>query len=369
MNFKIDSQPSLEPSLQTLDDAAVALDVHPLFSSNAVNTETSLDLTEAVTLNFKTVPTLYLEPRMLMVDDDASFLDAIGDLLCDMMSVETSLDPRHVIEQLKNNQTLQRLVQDCIEASEDSSDHTDVIYLNYKNLAQKLYAYYLSNDFISVVCIDYRMPAMNGLDVARELKGLILSRILLTADIEVNKLLSAYDEGIITKLIRKTEDDLECVIEDTVNKEHFNIINDLNTSLFGSFINHSAYAALFSYPAFIRSYQSILFREKIVFSCVYESGGSLIMLCRDGTSYLFNIYSDTEIQHYLFQSEAYEKNITSTIKEKVERFELIVDYKTNDAHQGLGDLSKTPLTASFSKYTVNDITYFVVFRKNEAGQR
>ena len=363
MNVKTKPELCLESFVEKGNNTNLLNDSTTSSLINTFNANRNVDSPINGDVNFRTVPTLYLEPRMLMVDDDSDFLDAIGALLCDMMSIETSLDPLDVIEQLRNNQTLQRLVQDCILPSEDSSDHTDVIYLNYKNLAQKLYAYYLSNEFISVVCIDYRMPTMNGLDVARELKGMILSRILLTADIEMQPLLSAYEEGIITKLIRKTEDDLECVIEDAVAKQHIHIIQDLNQSLFGSFINHSAYATLFSHLPFISMYQSLLNREKIVFSCVYEAGGSLILLCRDGTSFLLNVYSENELCHSLFPSEAYETSLSSQHKEKIERFECIVDYKTNNHQRWFDDLAHVSQVDSFSAYTVKNNTYYVIFKK------
>lgn len=328
-------------------------------------------------MNFKSVPTLYLEPRVVMLDDDEDFLDAVGDLLCNVINVESCQNPVELVHRLQQDRVLQRSVEACVEYSDDSSDKTGIIQLNYKNLAQKLYAYHLSNEFISVVCIDYMMPTMNGLDVARALKDLTLSRVLVTANIKTDDLIAAFNEGIITRIIdkarifpeNKSEDEpeigLEDEIEEVVREQHFKVIQAINADLFGSFAKSSEYTSLFAHIPFIAFYESFLQSNSIVFSCVYEPGGSMIMMCRDGTSYFINIYSEAEIKCSLFPTDAYETQISPLNRKKVERFERIVDYKTNNDQNRLNDLAGLLVTDLFTTYDIQGKKYYVVFRRAE----
>lgn len=320
-------------------------------------------------MNFNTVPTLYLEPRILFLDDSRLFLDSVGNLLCDVLNVETSQNPIEVINRLKSDLSLSRRVKECIEYSDESSSKTAIINLDYKKLAKMLYHYYLANEYVSVVCIDYRMPLMSGLEVARQLKDLPLSRILLTGDIEKDTLIDAFDEGIITKVIHKTAPDLLEMIEEVTRSQHTKSIQALNANLFKAFSDYSHYKDLFSHTLFVSFYESILRQKQMAFSCVYEVGGSMLIVDRDGSLYVMNIYSESEIRYDLFHSEAYDTQISPDQKKNVEAFTSLIDYKTCGEQNRLNDLTNAPITDQFETYILANETYYVCFRPFDAYEK
>ena len=148
-----------------------------------------------------------------------------------------------------------------------------------------------------------------------------------------------------------------------MNEQHTSVIQNLNSDLFGRFNRLTGYGTLFSDDAFIAYYEHIRIGKNIVFSCVYETGGSMIMRDRDGQTYLFNIYSAHEIRSILFESAEFEGTISDVNKERCLAFSLIVDYKNKREGCLFDTFLSDKLTDAFHTLTVNGESYYITLKK------
>lgn len=67
---------------------------------------------------------------------------------------------------------------------------------------------------ISVVVVDFSMPGMDGIEFCRRLENTAIKKILLTGRADENTAISAFNEGIIDRFVRKND----AQVVDTINR-------------------------------------------------------------------------------------------------------------------------------------------------------
>ncbi len=315
-------------------------------------------------MRFETVPSVYLEPRILMLGNDVLFQDSVASVLCDVFNLEFFQHEDELFHQIEKDKKIEDILSTCHVQSEDSSDQVSIVHLNYHKLAEKLYAYHRANEFVSTVFMDYMVPKTNGLSIAMKLRTLPISRILLNDGVDNTDVIHALESNIIHKVVHKNDENIVNAIEEVVHQQHANVIQKLNIDLFGRFNQRNPYGKLFSDEAFIAYYEQTLVRKKIVFACVYEAGGSMVMIDRTGSTYLFNIYSSNEIKNVLFESVEFSHSISDVNKKLCREFKLLADYKKNKEGALLDALLSQTLTDTFHSVSVNEETYYITVQKS-----
>jgi hypothetical protein len=114
---------------------------------------------------------------------------------------------------------------------------------------------------------------------------------------------------------------------------------------------------------FIRFFERTLIQKSIAFSCVYGPCGSLFMQSKESKKYVLNIYSETEINNILFCSQEYEQNITIDLKQQLETYIKIIDYKNPTKGMSLDLVNKITLRSDFDIFYNDGERYFVVLTR------
>ena len=142
---------------------------------------------------------------IVWVDDDALFLKAISRSLSKKYILKTFSNPTESLNFFKNYTPLlssMQFLRGCVENEDyETAEHMPVD-LNSAALSG-IRRHPERNNEISVIVVDYNMPGMNGLDLCREIKNLPMKKILLTGEAEYAQAVSAFNEGIIDKFIKK----------------------------------------------------------------------------------------------------------------------------------------------------------------------
>ena len=190
-----------------------------------------------------------------------------------------------------------------------------------------------------------------------------LCKVLLTSNLENKNIISAFNDKIIQQYIPKIVDNLTDEMIKIVNINHVDVVYKLNEVFFEGFCKTSPYNILFSDKKFIKLYENMLIENSIKFACVYESNGSMILINKNKDVFLFNIYSQNEINNLLFESIEFESNISEYNKNLCKKFELIVDYKEYMKNNNFSTISSYKLTDEFDSVSVGEETYYCVLQK------
>jgi len=146
----------------------------------------------------------------LVVDDDTMFLDSFAHRYGDTMLCLTEANPQHAIDRLKalaaSLAASDSSVYNQISAvpdgiAEDGETLFRVETSSIVQIARSLERFAQ----ISIVIVDYSMPAMTGLEFCRSIKGLPIKKILLTGKADDSTAVAAFNEGLIDLFMVKQD--------------------------------------------------------------------------------------------------------------------------------------------------------------------
>lgn len=147
---------------------------------------------------------------IVWVDDDSLFLRAITRSVCNGNEARKFNDAFACLAFFENYQPVlssSMFLRGCLESEDyDSSEHMPVD-LNAEAFAT-LRHHEKRMDDVSVMVVDYNMPNIKGLELCRRLKDVPIKKILLTGEVNHAEAVSAFNEGLIDRFIRKDDPDL-----------------------------------------------------------------------------------------------------------------------------------------------------------------
>lgn len=145
-----------------------------------------------------TVPALY-PTTSVIVDDDGRFLSALAKALSPTLPLRLFTNPAAAVTYLNQEGAHQPFTQSWGEAVPSLSQVT----LSLKEIAEESRSDGRFAEVSSVV-VDYAMPAMNGLDMLRQLERPPHARILLTGQASNAIAVDAFNQQLISGYIEKS---------------------------------------------------------------------------------------------------------------------------------------------------------------------
>lgn len=312
-------------------------------------------------MNLSSVPSFYFSPFVALVDDDVLFIETLHDVLSQFFDVISFENASSFLDFVKEKD-FYYIIQSTREMNEeDFTDHISIINLNYLHLAKCLENEFLKKSFLSVGFFDYMMPEMTGLECIQNMKDNYLYKILLTSVLEEKDIIHAFNDQNIQYYLSKTRDNICSEMHELILKNHFIVLDNLNKIFFGDSYTLNTYNKIYKDKDFVNFYNCFIDKNNIKFSCVYESGGSMIMYDHQNQKRYMNIYSKDEIESILFESPGFEYSISDINKIRCKNFDLIVNYKNDATGDQIGNFLTPKLTDNFFKLIIEDIPYYIVF--------
>jgi CheY-like chemotaxis protein len=171
----------------------------------------------------------------------------------------------------------------------EASSAFHVVNLNLEQIHREVHNEHRFEQ-VSVVVVDYDMPELNGLEFCRNIKNPAIKKILLTGKADEQIAVSAFNDRIIDRFIRKQDADVMNLLDRTITElqhEYFNQIEHMlsNALAVGShlFLFDELFAAQF---------EKIRIELGIVehyLSCMPEG---ILMLDMYGTAYLLVVQTE-----------------------------------------------------------------------------
>lgn len=153
----------------------------------------------------------YFHPTTcLVVDDDTLFLESFAHRYGAAMLCATESNPKTAIQRLRAQTRMTASSVPSVHSpiaalpeglSEDGEALFRVETSSILQIARRLERF----SHLSVIIIDYAMPAMSGLDVCRSIKDLPVKKILLTGMAGDSTAVDAFNEGLIDFFLVKQD--------------------------------------------------------------------------------------------------------------------------------------------------------------------
>ena len=312
-------------------------------------------------MDFLTIPSFYFHPKVVLVDDDVCLLETMGTSLSQFFDVISFESPTQFLNSIQQRKRILDIVDYTRELNENSSNKLSIVNLNYQLLVEHLQSAFLNKVFVSVGFFDYFMPEMTGIECIRHMNDSFMYKVLLTSSLDNKDVIVAFNEKCIQHYIPKTCDDLIDKMRTIILKNHLTVVEGLNKIFFGDFYKTSPYVELYSHEKFINLYKHIMMTNNIQFSCVYESGGSMVMYDQNFNKRLLNIYKADEIKNVLFESHGFNMSVSDFNKKLCKNFKLLVNYKNDVTGNAIGSFLSNTLTDTFDTLTLENETYYITF--------
>jgi CheY-like chemotaxis protein len=152
----------------------------------------------------------YHPTTCLVVDDDKRFLESFSHRFGDTLLCAVQSNPGLAIDSLRSQAatliTHASSTHSPLAALPDGLDEDGETLFRFETSSIVRIACRLERfSLVSVVIVDYAMPAMTGIDFCRHIKGLPVKKILLTGKAGDATAVSAFNEGLIDLYLVKQD--------------------------------------------------------------------------------------------------------------------------------------------------------------------
>lgn len=164
------------------------------------------------------LPAFYHPTTIIGIDDDSLFLGAVAQLFSSQYLFKAFNHPEKFLsffEHYKAPLEGFSFLRSCEHDEYCTSKHS-LVDFNVSDLCS-LQNFSERMQEISVIIVDYTMPGMNGIELCRKLNKFPCKKILLTGNADDQAAISAFNENIIDRFIRKDSPDVAENIRDYVD--------------------------------------------------------------------------------------------------------------------------------------------------------
>lgn len=260
------------------------------------------------------IMSFYHPTKVVFLDDNQAFLDAIALEFYENENIHLFTNTDSAMKLCKNsNESILKCAS--MEEEDDNIDLNSNSITTTFNLANMIYEPARFNN-VSVLVIDYSMPAMNGIEFCKKINNRHIYKILLTAEADSDIAINAFNDGIIDKFILKTHtnlfEQLKIYINELTNKYFVNYSRE--------YLNYGggSLKSLLTNDSFINLFNSIIIKNEAIEYYLIDRLGSFLFLTRSGKSIWLLISDQVKIdsQVDLLTDYCFPDNMIKKIKDK-----------------------------------------------------
>jgi CheY-like chemotaxis protein len=264
------------------------------------------------------VPCLKFPTTLIIVDDNPEFLNNIELILGGEYPYKSFSSAKEALAFIKKQDiALQELIDKYLSVNvEDVELSSPTAKLNIPNIHHVLYN---SDRFSlsSVVVTDFAMPDMNGIELCEHLKNSLIKTIMLTGEAGYDLAVSGFNEGLLDQFVLKSESDFFDKIKQFVVNLETKLFEEISKSLL-KIISGKLERSIFSDPAFIKLFESLVKKHEIIEYYLLDSSGSYLMLNGVGQVFWLIVKNekDMNILYEVAEEETKDKVLINAIKNK-----------------------------------------------------
>lgn len=282
----------------------------------------------------------FFPTTVVLVDDDVSFLTCLSDALSGVdITCKTFSDPEKALDFINDVSSTNRLdYSDLIRDGEESTSDWKSILLNISGMHREIYS---SDRFmkISVLVSDYSLPRMNGAELCSRVSDKNIQRVLLTGVVDDRKAIEAFNNGYITRFIKKDSDNFTAMFADTVKRSIYQYFKPY-TNYISKHISTIEATHLMD-PIFADFFFKLYRQNDYIEDYMLDECGSYLFLDEDGNASMLSVVTENEICRLIeigIQSEDIETDVLNKLQSR--KYMLV-------SHNRMGTL---PPISEWSRY-------------------
>lgn len=264
------------------------------------------------------IPCLKFPTTLVIVDDNPNFLNNLELILGGAYPYKSFSSAKEALAFIKKQDTaLQELIDHYLSVNiEDVELSSSTASLNVTNIHHILY----NQDRFSlstVVVTDFAMPDMDGIELCEHLNNSFIKKIMLTGEAGYDLAVSGFNKGLLDQFVLKSEPDFFDKIKQSAVHLETKLFEGISKSLV-EVISGKLERSIFSDPAFIKIFESLVKKHEIVEYYLLDSSGSYLML--NGAGQIFWLIvkneNDMDILLEVASEETKDNKLINAIKNK-----------------------------------------------------
>lgn len=276
------------------------------------------------------IPVCCFPGTVLLIDDNRKYLSRLVlELETNQFSPKLFDNPQQALQFAQNYQ-FDPFISRCLHQEEETSiDHRN-IDVDIRSIVKEAENPQRFQQ-VTVMVTDYAMPQLNGLDLCRQLKGYPFKKLLLTGEADENKAVSAFNEGIIDKFIRKDDPHFSETFNAAIEQLQKKYFLELSQFVLESLTKGPKSLAVkwLADPVFIGFFDQLRKKKNITEYYLTDAEGSFLCLDGRGRPSWFVIKSDQELEN-LYKHAEIEEAPADVIKALKDRKSLPYFYTDED---------------------------------------
>lgn len=256
-------------------------------------------------MNVTKLPVCYYPTTTILIDDNENFLTQMSNFLktknfpCAYYS-----DPKKALNYINQEYQNDPFASRCLMQDHDRNIDSFTLTFDYRKVHHEIYNPHRFRQ-VSVVVVDYAMPAQDGLTVCRQIEDQLCTKLLLTGEVGSNFAVKAFNDGAINKFIQKGATDLpdifvEC-LQDLQHKYFINLTEAILTKVKADLFKQTPLCL--SDPEFIKLFNQILRDNCIVEYYLLDEHGSFLMLDDEGKTNWLLVKSEQDMTAIIEQAQ------------------------------------------------------------------
>ncbi len=286
-------------------------------------------------MNYKHIPVSFFPTSVLIIDDNRRFLKNISLQLDENCAYLLFDNPQKAMEHLENIDETHTLLDNysSINLEHYGTDNQYSVNIELASIHKQIYNQKRFEE-VSVVVVDYAMPAMNGIEFCEKLYNRRVKKIMLTAEADYQIAVEAFNNGIIDKFILKSDFNLKKTLNESILELQKKFFYELTESISHSIEKEPGYCL--TDPEVSRLFEKICEENAIIEHHLLNSSGDLLLLDAYGKPSWFIIKIKSELEMYY--DIAIDTEAPKNVCEQIERGEKIPFFPTFERlHKVIGN--------------------------------
>lgn len=223
---------------------------------------------------------LYHPLTTILLDDNKNFLDALKLGLPKDKQILSFNQPAQAATAISHEE--ENIISDIsniyCEIDTDNPNQK-IIDLNIGSIRNSIYD---ASRFkhIGVLVVDYKMPGITGTEFCRAIKDRHIYKVMLTAEAALDTAIEAFNEGVISKFILKSNDDLVSYLSGVVYELEEKYFHDISKPILSNL--DEGLITMLNSDVFIELFNNVFYESNAVEYYLLDTSGSYLFLDENG---------------------------------------------------------------------------------------
>ena len=268
----------------------------------------------------------YFPTKVLLIDDKKRYMMGLKSKLNKANASYTMhSDSVEVLNYLQNDYKYSPFLDRCINRpEEDERDHRS-IDVDINAIRNEIYK---PNRFdeISVVIVDHEMPALTGLEMCKQLGSTPYKKLMLTAEVEDEKAIQAFNDGLIDKFMVKSADNFYNVLNNTICNLQKDYFREQSLLIINSITQETEFqdSSCLNDPVFIKFFNELCAEHDFCEYYLTNANGGFMFLDVNGNPSWLVVKDEEAMRASQFAAEMASQKVSDSVMKALVNRETIV---------------------------------------------